>query len=253
VAATLFNLGIVFLSPWQRFLKLAWMLNFFAALCALSNISQIIHMYYAVHCFRKICLKGSSNRNSSSSTSRNPVKHTIDTSSSKRSASKLSRKQQPGDPQVQLIPAFEWQQPPMTQTKHLTSERKWHHVFVIPNYEEELPTLRATLDQLASHPRASSCYTILLAMESKDAGASQKARSLQKHYAHSFCSVISTLHELAHEEMPGKASNVNAAVRLLYKTGVPADPESTMLTIIDAGGELRAVLCILCTSHGSCS
>lgn len=41
----------------------------------------------------------------------------------------------------------------------------WHHVFVIPNYKEDLEVLCATLDRLASHRHAPH-YTILLAMVS---------------------------------------------------------------------------------------
>lgn len=34
------------------------------------------------------------------------------------------------------------------------------HAIVIPNYKEEMDTLRETLDVLASHPQAQSCYDV---------------------------------------------------------------------------------------------
>lgn len=34
------------------------------------------------------------------------------------------------------------------------------HAIVIPNYKEEMETLRETLDVLASHPQAHSCYDV---------------------------------------------------------------------------------------------
>lgn len=34
------------------------------------------------------------------------------------------------------------------------------HAIVIPNYKEEMETLRETLDVLASHPQAQSCYDV---------------------------------------------------------------------------------------------
>lgn len=34
------------------------------------------------------------------------------------------------------------------------------HAIVIPNYKEEVETLRETLDVLASHPQAQSCYDV---------------------------------------------------------------------------------------------
>jgi len=111
-------------------------------------------------------------------------------------------------------------------------EPKWHHVFVIPNFKEDMDTLTATLDCLSRHPYAST-YTVVLAMEAKEVGASRKALHLQKQYGGSFQSVVYTLHELAPKEMPGKASNVNAAVRHFYQM-CAVDRSSTMLTIVDA-------------------
>jgi hypothetical protein len=94
-------------------------------------------------------------------------------------------------------------------------------------------TLSATIEQLASHGW-SQTYTILLAMESKEAGAVQKAEQLQEQFGCSFHSIVYTLHVLDPSEMPGKASNVNAAVRQYYQM-VTGDRSSYMLTIMDAG------------------
>jgi hypothetical protein len=110
----------------------------------------------------------------------------------------------------------------------------WHHVFVIPNYREDMPVLKATLDRLASHRHAPH-YTILLAMESKEAGAEQKAATLQEEYCLRFKAILFTLHTLDPAlEMPGKASNVNAAVRQFAATVPAADRARYMLTIMDA-------------------
>jgi hypothetical protein len=110
----------------------------------------------------------------------------------------------------------------------------WHHVFVIPNYREELEVLRATLDRLASHRHAPH-YTVILAMEEKEAYAEQKAATLQEQYCLRFKAVLFTLHALDPvTEMPGKASNVNAAVRQYAATVPPVDRARYMLTIIDA-------------------
>lgn len=98
---------------------------------------------------------------------------------------------------------------------------------------QDMATLCATLEQLASHTWASS-YTILLAMESKEVGAAHKAGQLQEQFACSFHSILFTLHVLDQSEMPGKASNVNAAVRQFYHMAT-GDRSSYMLTIIDAG------------------
>jgi len=110
----------------------------------------------------------------------------------------------------------------------------WHHVFVIPNYREDLDVLRATLDRLASHRHAPH-YTIVLAMEEKEAYAEQKASQLQEQYCLRFKAILFTLHSLDPvTEMPGKASNVNAAVRQFAATVPAAERARYMLTIIDA-------------------
>jgi len=110
----------------------------------------------------------------------------------------------------------------------------WHHVFVIPNYKEDMQVLRATLDRLAAHRHASH-YTILLAMEEKEAEAEQKASQLQEQYCLRFKAILFTLHTLDPvTEMPGKASNVNAAVRQFAATVPPTERARYMLTIMDA-------------------
>lgn len=99
---------------------------------------------------------------------------------------------------------------------------------------QDMSTLTATLDALASHSWAHT-YTIVLAMESKEVGAAHKAGQLQEQFGCTFASVVFTLHVLDAAEMPGKASNVNSAVRQFYHM-VSGDRSSYMLTIIDAGG-----------------
>lgn len=117
---------------------------------------------------------------------------------------------------------------------HVDDTPAWHHVFVIPNYKEDLSVLCATLDRLASHRHASH-YTILLAMEEKEAYAEQKAAQLQEQYCLRFKAILFTLHSLDPvHEMPGKASNVNAAVRQFAATVPPSDRARYMLTIMDA-------------------
>jgi hypothetical protein len=117
---------------------------------------------------------------------------------------------------------------------HIDDVPAWHHVFVIPNYKEDLAVLCATLDRLAAHRHASH-YTILLAMEEKEAYAEQKAAQLQEQYCLRFKAILFTLHSLDPvTEMPGKASNVNAAVRQFSATVPPSERSRYMLTIMDA-------------------
>lgn len=123
-----------------------------------------------------------------------------------------------------------------------------HPLCAVTLNTQDMATLTATLEQLASHPWASS-YTVLLAMESKEAGAAAKAGQLQETYGCSFHSILFTLHVLDPSEMPGKASNVNASVRQFYHMAT-GDRSSYMLTVMDAG--VCAVCVCVCHARGCC-
>ncbi len=51
-----------------------------------------------------------------------------------------------------------------------------HHVVIIPNYREDLVTLRRTLDRLAGQRDAATSINIVLAMEVGEPGLSPKAK-----------------------------------------------------------------------------
>lgn len=110
---------------------------------------------------------------------------------------------------------------------------KNRHVFVVPNYKEPLSVLRNTLQTLASHTHAKT-YTIVLAMENKEAEHETKAASLTEEFRQCFDKVLSTAHATASHEMPGKSSNVNHAVRQV-STQLESD---AILTILDADAEV---------------
>ncbi len=62
-----------------------------------------------------------------------------------------------------------------------------HHVVIIPNYREDLETLRHTLERLAEHPCARNAMTVVLAMEGAEAdGARAKAERLQAEFQQAF-------------------------------------------------------------------
>lgn len=71
--------------------------------------------------------------------------------------------------------------------------------------------------------------------EEKETYAEQKAVQLQDRYCLRFKAILFTMHSLDPvHEMPGKASNVNAAVRQFAATVPPCDRARYMLTIMDA-------------------
>lgn len=88
------------------------------------------------------------------------------------------------------------------------------HAIILPNYGEDLHTLRTTLNVLASHPRASSQYEVYLAMEQKESDAHDKASKLISSFEHAFLDIQSTFHPSnLPGEIAGKSSNVAFAAR----------------------------------------
>lgn len=113
------------------------------------------------------------------------------------------------------------------------------HAIVVPNYKEEVDTLRETLDVLASHPQARDSYDIYLAMEQREHNAELKAMSLIQEFVKKFRSIDFTLHPSdIPGESPGKGSNSAWAARKLserYSKGVRKD---VIVTGIDADSHL---------------
>eukprot|EP00741_Cyanophora_paradoxa_P007215 tig00001094_g6981.t1 len=106
------------------------------------------------------------------------------------------------------------------------------HMIVIPNYKEEIETLRETLDCLASHSRSRQSYSIVLAMEEAEQGAFEKASQLIKLYQDTFREIIFTLHPAGLPgEARGKSSNVSWAVRQASKG---FQGSNVVVTVLDA-------------------
>lgn len=51
-------------------------------------------------------------------------------------------------------------QSPQTESGSFLSDKEVIHTIILPNYKEDIDTLRTTLHVLASHPRASSQYEV---------------------------------------------------------------------------------------------
>ncbi|OTB02130.1 hypothetical protein M426DRAFT_206238 [Hypoxylon sp. CI-4A] len=115
------------------------------------------------------------------------------------------------------------------------------HAIVIPNYKEEVDSLRETLDVLASHPQARDCYDIYLAMEQREHNVELKAMKMIQEFVKKFRSIDFTLHPSdIPGESPGKGSNLAWAARKLserYSIGVRKD---VIVTGIDADSHLSS-------------
>ena len=116
------------------------------------------------------------------------------------------------------------------KTAHIT------HFVIIPNYKEPLYKLRETLDRMVESDYPYKKIVLVLAFESRETEAKEKALSIQKEYGHFFADIIESYHVLTPNEEAGKASNQTAAARLIttYVTDNNIDPRHTILTICDA-------------------
>ncbi|MCB9437131.1 MAG: hypothetical protein H6673_09095 [Anaerolineales bacterium] len=89
-----------------------------------------------------------------------------------------------------------------------------HHIVIIPNYKEELSTLRTTLDRLAEQPNALDSVTIVLAMEAGDPDAVTKGEILQAEYQRLFANFFVPVHPKGiQNEIQCKSANQAWAAR----------------------------------------
>lgn len=89
-----------------------------------------------------------------------------------------------------------------------------HHIIIIPNYKEEINTLRTTLDRLAEQPNALDALTIVLAMEAGDPDAQSKSEILRAEYGQLFANFFTPIHPKGiQNEIQCKSANQAWAAR----------------------------------------
>lgn len=77
------------------------------------------------------------------------------------------------------------------------------HLVIIPNYNEPVAKLRATLEALAAQREVAKQIWVVLAMEAREEGAEEKARALQREFRGRLGDVTYTIHP---ESLPGEAA-----------------------------------------------
>jgi hypothetical protein len=108
------------------------------------------------------------------------------------------------------------------------------HAIVVPNYKEEVDTLRETLEVLASHPQARATYDIYLGMEQREHNAELKAMNLIQEFVKKFRSIDFTMHPSdIPGESPGKGSNMAWAARRLSEKYNKGKRKDVLITGID--------------------
>ena len=89
-----------------------------------------------------------------------------------------------------------------------------HHIVVIPNLNERIEKLRLTLQHLADQEDVAQQITVVLAMEAKEADATEKSRMLLEEFRGNFAHIFATLHpDRIPGEVAGKSPNEAWAVR----------------------------------------
>ncbi|GJN69805.1 hypothetical protein PLICBS_003857 [Purpureocillium lilacinum] len=113
------------------------------------------------------------------------------------------------------------------------------HAIVIPNYMEEIDTIKETLAVLAFHPQAYCSYDVFLAMEQREVNSETKALSLIQMFATRFRSIDYTVHPAdIPGEAAGKGSNIGWAARYLSAKYSTETRKSVIVTGIDADSHL---------------
>ncbi|KAF2090569.1 hypothetical protein K490DRAFT_34251 [Saccharata proteae CBS 121410] len=119
------------------------------------------------------------------------------------------------------------------------------HAILVPNYKEDIESLRETLEVLACHPSARSCYDIFLAMEQAESGAVPKAQALCSQFQLFFRNIIYTVHPRGRPgEAQGKSSNLAWAAkeaRQVYsKMQSRTFCQNVVITVMDCDSHLSA-------------
>lgn len=92
------------------------------------------------------------------------------------------------------------------------------HIAIIPNYKEPVPTLCATLNNLAAQHNAPQRMIVVLAMEAAEAGCVAKAEQLKAEYASCFAGFHYTVHPRGLTgEMQCKSANEAWAARWIRR------------------------------------
>lgn len=114
-----------------------------------------------------------------------------------------------------------------------TTPLTWRHAIVIPIYKESIETIGKTIANLAAHRAAKSNFVILCAHEKNDPDHDEKFRRMHERYAAEFLGFEKSVHVVGPHECPGKAPNVNCAVRQFAASQPRETYATTMITVID--------------------
>ncbi|OAA73165.1 hypothetical protein ISF_00066 [Cordyceps fumosorosea ARSEF 2679] len=115
------------------------------------------------------------------------------------------------------------------------------HAIIIPNYKEEIDTLRESLEVLACHPHAAMTYDVYLAMEQREAKGEAKALELIQEFGRKFRRMDYTTHPSdIPGEAAGKGSNMAWAAKKLSEKYSMKSRNNVVITSMDSDSHLAA-------------
>lgn len=115
------------------------------------------------------------------------------------------------------------------------------HAIIIPNYKEEIDTLRESLEVLACHPHAAMTYDIYLGMEQREVKGESKALELIQEFGRKFRRMDYTTHPGdIPGEAAGKGSNMAWAAKKLSEKYSTKTRNNVVITSMDADSHLAS-------------
>ncbi|KAM3513088.1 hypothetical protein MY11210_003290 [Beauveria gryllotalpidicola] len=115
------------------------------------------------------------------------------------------------------------------------------HAIIIPNYKEEIDTLRESLQVLACHPHAAMTYDVYLGMEQREVKGESKALELIQEFGKKFRRIDYTLHpDDIPGEAAGKGSNMAWVAKKLSEKYSMKTRNNVVLTSMDSDSHLAA-------------
>lgn len=117
------------------------------------------------------------------------------------------------------------------------------HFVICTNYKEDMELMHQAIDSVAASSLAKAQIGVVLAMEEREQGASDKADTLVKEFRDKFKHVFATFHppDLP-GEVPGKPSNTNWAAGVLFNHFLPEngiDIRKVVVTVMDADSQFH--------------
>ncbi len=113
-----------------------------------------------------------------------------------------------------------------------------HHLVLIPNYGEDVVILRRTLTRLAAQENAAESITVVLAMETAEAGARAKGEQLRAEFAPAFARILVTVHPAnLLGERQCKSANLTWAIQQAQRVLIDDlgyDRDHVLVTAMDA-------------------